>query len=130
MTTNNMNGVSTRQRRDELAQRDWAANDPAGFQELQPEEQAALVDWIRAVLVPAKTVFRRNSYGMKHDFDREPDGFYVHNGAFKGAMLAAGFGRVDENDLNWRFRVRPAQELARWEQRQRRVCGREWLVRN
>jgi hypothetical protein len=130
MTTNNMNAVSTRQRRDELAQRDWEANDPAGFQKLQPEEQAALVDWIRAVLVPAKTVFRRNSYGMKHDFDREPDGFYVYNGAFKGAMLAAGFHPVDESDLNWRFRVKPACELARWEQRQRRVYGRGWLVRN
>ena len=129
MTTNNMN-VSTQHRRDEPAERDWAANDPAGFQKLKPEEQAALVDWIRAVLVPAKTVFRRNSYGMKHDFDREPDGFYVYNGAFKGAMLAAGLRPVDENDLNWRFRVKPAHKLARWEQRQRRVYGRGWLVRN
>jgi hypothetical protein len=130
MTTNNRNGVSTRHRRDELAERDWAANDPAGFQKLKPEEQAALVDWIRAVLVSAKKVFRRNSYGMKHDFDCEPDGFYVYNGAFKGAMLAAGFHPVDESDLNWRFRVKPAHELARWEQRQWRVCGRGWLVRN
>ena len=130
MTTNNMNAVSTRRRRDELAERDREANDPAGFQKLKPEEQAALVDWIRAVLVPAKKVFRRNSYGMKHDFDREPDGFYVYNGAFKGAMLAAGFHPVDENDLNWRFRVKPAHELARWEQRQRGVYGRGWLVRN
>jgi len=32
--------------------------------------------------------------------------------------------------LNWRFRVKPAQELARWEQRQRGVYGRGWLVRN
>jgi hypothetical protein len=130
MTTNNRNRVSTRHRRDELAERDLAANDPAGFQKLKPKEQAALVDWIRAVLVPAKTVFRRNSYGMKHDFDHEPDGFYVYNGAFKGAMLAAGFHPVDENDLNWRFRVKPAHELARWEQRQRGVYGRGWLVRN
>jgi hypothetical protein len=130
MTTNNMNAVSTRHRRDELAERDWEANDPAGFQKLEPEQQTALVDWIRAVLVPAKKVFRRNSYGMKHDFDREPDGFYVYNGAFKGAMLAAGFHPVDENDLNWRFRVKPAHELARWEQRQRGVYGRGCLVRN
>ena len=117
-------------RRDELAEKDWEANDPDGFQKLEPEQQSALVDWIRAVLVPAKTVFRRNSYGMKHDFDREPDGFYVYNGAFKGAMLAAGFLPVDEGELNWRFRVKPAQELARWEQRLRGVYGRGWLVRN
>ena len=130
MTTNNRNGVSTRHRRDELAERDWAANDPTGFQKLEPEQQAVLVDWIRAVLVPAKTVFRRNSYGMKHDFDHEPDGFYIYNGAFKGAMLAAGFPPVDEDELNWRFRVKPAHELSRWEQRQRGVYGRGWLVRN
>jgi hypothetical protein len=130
MTTSNMNAVSTRHRRDEVAERDREANDPAGFQKLEPEQQTALVDWIRAVLVPAKKVFRRNSYGMKHDFDREPDGFYVYNGAFKGAMLAAGFHPVDESDLNWRFRVKPACELARWEQRQRGVYGRGWLVRN
>jgi hypothetical protein len=117
-------------RRDELAEKDWEANDPAGFNKLEPEEQAALVDWIRAVLVPAKTIFRRNSYGMKHDFDREPDGFYVKNGAFKGAMLAAGFQAVDEGELNWRFRVKPAHELARWEQQQRGVYGRGWLVRH
>lgn len=117
-------------RRDELAERDWEANDPAAFHKLEPEQQTTLVDWIRAVLVPTKTVFRRNSYGMKHDFDREPDGFYVKNGAFKGAILAAGFQPVDESDLNWRFRVKPAHELARWEQRQRGVYGRGWLVRN
>ena len=81
-----------------MAERDWEANDPGGFQKLEPEQQSALVDWIRAVLVPANTVFRRNSYGMKHDFDREPDGFYVYNGAFKGAMLAAGFLPVDEGE--------------------------------
>ena len=117
-------------RRDKLAEKDWEANDPAGFQKLEPEQQTALVDWIRAVLTPAKGIFRRNSYGMKHDFDREPGGFYVYNGAFKGAMLAAGFPPVDEGELNWRFRVKPIHELARWEQRQRGVYGRGWLVRN
>lgn len=115
-------------RRSELAERDWAANDPAGFQKLEPEQQATLLDWIRAVLVLAKTVFRRTSYGMKHDFDREPDGFYVYNGAFKGAMLAAGFPPVDASELNWRFRVKPAWPLERWEMEQRRQWGRCWLV--
>ncbi|MGB9609401.1 MAG: hypothetical protein ACPL7M_00395 [Bryobacteraceae bacterium] len=117
-------------RRDELAERDWDANDPAGFQKLEPEQQAALLDWIRAVLVPAKTVFRRTSYGMKHDFEREPDGFYIYNGAFKGAMLEAGFQPVDASEINWRFRVRPAWPLQRWESEQRRQWGRCWLVRD
>jgi hypothetical protein len=96
MTVNDMNKLAVERRRDELAERDWEANDPAGFQKLKPDEQAALVDWIRAVLVPAKTVFRRNSYGMKHDFDREPDGFYVKNGAFNlKTAVSRGRRRAD-----------------------------------
>jgi hypothetical protein len=82
------------------------------------------------VLAPAKTVFRRNSYGMKHDFAREPDGFYVYNGAFKGGMLAAGFRPVDRDEVNWRFRVKPSHPLCRWDQVQRRLFGRGWLVRD
>jgi len=114
----------------DVAERERQANDPAAFQRLTPEEQSALVDWIRAVLAPAKTVFRRNSYGMKHDFAREPDGFYIYNGAFKGAMLAAGFRPVDRDQVNWRFRVKPSHPLCRWEQVQRRMFGRKWLVRD
>ena len=70
--------------KDAIAERDWAANDSTGFQQLGPAEQAALVGWIRGVLMPARTRFRRTSYGMKHDFERDQGGFYICNGAFKG----------------------------------------------
>ena len=106
------------------------ANAPEEFQQLEPEQQAALVDWIRAVLEPAKTIFYRTSYGMKHDFEREPDGFYNRNGAFKGAMLAAGFRPVNERELNWRFRVRPARELDSREKHELHLIGRGWLRRD
>jgi len=106
------------------------ANDAREFRRLEPHQQEALVDWIRAVLAPAKTIFHRNSYGMKHDFGREPDGFYIRNGAFKGAMLAAGFRPVDEHELNWRFRVRPARELDSREKHELRLIGRGWLHRD
>ena len=143
MTTNNMNseltagerqptstGTIARPNRWEVYKREMEANSPAQFLELEPAEQAALLDWIKSVLVPAKTPFRRNSYGMKHDFDREPDGFYVRNGAFKGAMVAAGFPPVDEYEVNWRFRVRPAKILSRMEQREHAFFGRNWLARD
>lgn len=143
MTTNNLNSEPTdgvRQptapgpkpglTRYERYKLEMAANSPAQFLELEPAEQAALVDWIQSVLVPAKTPFRRNSYGMKHDFDREPDGFYVRNGAFKGAMVAAGFPPVGEYEVNWRFRVRPAKMLSRMEQREHGFFGRNWLARD
>jgi hypothetical protein len=106
------------------------ANSPQRFKELSGEQQAVLVGWIRDVLVRAQPVFVRNSYTMKHDFEREPEGFYITNGMFKGAMLAAGFRPVDVNELNWRFRVKPARELDTWEKDKLRLIGRGWLVRD
>ena len=55
--------------------------------DLSAGQQAVLISWIRDVLVPAERVYQPNSYSMKHDFEREPEGFYVTNGMFKGAML-------------------------------------------
>jgi hypothetical protein len=105
-------------------------SDPRCFDDLSAEQQAVLIGWIGDVLVPAQRVFHRTSYGMKHDFEQERDGFYVKNGAFKGAMLAAGLRPVDANELNWRFRVKPARELDRWEKEKLRLIGRGWLVRD
>jgi len=143
MIVNNMNGESAAgvrqstltgivrmRRRDEVAERDRVLSDPERFRQLDPAQQAALVNWVRDVLMPAKTVFRRSSYGMKHDFARDRDGFYIWNGAFKGAMLAAGYRPVDADELNWRFRVKPAHPLTRWEQRKFGLHGRGWLVRD
>jgi hypothetical protein len=115
---------------DELAERHREANDPEEFQRLEPEQRATLVDWIGAVLVPAKTIFLRNSYGMKHDFEREPDGFYIRNGAFKGAMLAAGYGPVNERELNWRFRAKPTRGVDSRGKDALGLIGRGWLVRD
>jgi hypothetical protein len=123
-------GRTAGRRRDEVSERDKAAFDPEGFGRLEPSQQAVLVDWIRAVLVPAKTAFRRTSYGMKHDFARDRDGFYVYSGTFEGAMLAAGYQPVDANELYWRFRVRPSHPLGRCEQHELGLHGRGWLVRD
>jgi hypothetical protein len=143
MTVSNMNkkpvagarptapvGRTAGHRRNEVSARDKAAFDPEGFGRLEPAQQAVLVDWIRAVLVPAKTAFRRTSYGMKHDFARDRGGFYVYSGTFEGAMLAAGYQPVDADELYWRFRVRPSHPLGRWEQHELGLHGRGWLVRD
>jgi hypothetical protein len=37
---------------------------------------------------------------MKHAFERQPYGFYLENGAFKGAMREAGFEPIDPEALN------------------------------
>lgn len=106
------------------------ANDIRCWEQLSTDQRGALLGWIWDVLVPACRVFHRTSYGMKHDFEREPGGFYVTNGMFKGAMLAAGFRPVDASEINWRFRVRPVHELHEHEKQLMRVIGCGWLTRD
>ena len=69
-------------------------NDSKQFFSLEPSEREYLLNWITLNLQQIKSENRRHtSYGLKHLFedDKEQDGFYVNNGAFKGAMLEAGF---------------------------------------
>jgi hypothetical protein len=87
---------------------------------LSPDEQRRLLDWIAANLGPAKTPWRgRTSYGLKHDYSYAMQQaypgqgtFYVTNGQFKGAMLAAGYVPVDPAEQNWRFCARPRRGRA------------------
>jgi hypothetical protein len=78
---------------------------PEAYEKLAPAEQAALLEWIRLTIKPVKTVAPSTSYGIKHTF--EEVGFYISNGQFKGAMLAAGYAPVNPDELNWEFRIRP-----------------------
>lgn len=78
---------------------------PEAYARMAAVEQAALLEWIRLAIKPAKSVAPTTSYGIKHDF--EVPGFYITNGQLKGAMLAAGYAPVDPDDLNWEFRIRP-----------------------
>jgi hypothetical protein len=78
---------------------------PEAYERLTTTEQAALLEWIRLAVKPAKTTGPGTSYGIKHDFEKV--GLYTSNGQFKGAMLAAGYTPVDPNELNWEFRIRP-----------------------
>ena len=80
---------------------------PAEFKKLSAQECESLLNWIRARLVVAKTVYRTSSYGLKHQFEEAPDGFYVTNGAFKGAMIAAGFRPTDDG-RNSLYRIKAA----------------------
>ena len=106
------------------------ANIPECLNDLSAEQQAVLTSWIRDVLVPAERVYKPDSYIMKHDFEREPEGFYVTNGMFKGAMLKAGFAAVNPQEVNWQFRVKPAWELCAWERRRSGIYSRFRLMRD
>ncbi len=87
--------------------RDLPLNRPEDHDALDREEQAALRAWIDANMWPAKTPDPyQTSYGLKHRFEDSESGFYLTNGALKGAMLAAGYEPADPSELNWRFRAR------------------------
>lgn len=84
---------------------DPPVDDPKQYDALTRDEQEVLQEWIWLVVRPANRIAFATSYGMKHDF--EAAGFYVTNGAFKGAMQRAGYAPVDPAEKNWRFRCRP-----------------------
>ncbi len=78
---------------------------PAEFSELSADERRAVLEWIAEHISPRKTPNPRTSYGIKHSFESSAGGFYVSNGSFKGAMLAAGYEPVCPEERNWRFRI-------------------------
>jgi len=80
-------------------------NSTEQFELLTEEEQAQLVEWCEG-LEKSKTINRHHtSYGIKHLF-QNGGGWYCTNGAFKQAMLLAGFDyKPCESGINWRFNV-------------------------
>ena len=90
----------------------WGSpNHPHSFLGLASEERDALLAWIDRHVVARKTVNRSfTSYGLKHEFDdKEAGGFYVVNGAFKGAMIVAGHLPHDWNAVNPHYRIGAAK---------------------
>lgn len=85
------------------------ANQPEDYENLTREEKLILNYWIQDCLEPyqRKTFnpYGPSSYGLKHRFQYSSQGFYLTNGQFKGAMLAAGFEPHDKTKLNWTYRL-------------------------
>ncbi|CAM3862145.1 hypothetical protein [Alkalicoccus chagannorensis] len=83
-------------------------NQPEQYELLTEEQQDALKVWIRECLEPHTVknyTDHITSYGLKHRFQYSNIGFYVSNGAMKGAMEAAGFSPKSRTDLNWKFKL-------------------------
>lgn len=76
---------------------------PNAFWKLTDEQQVKLLDWCQRLAKRQRINRGRTSYGLKHIFGH--DGFYVYNGAFKGAMLLAGFKADGLEYTNWWFNV-------------------------
>lgn len=81
------------------------ADSPIAFLDLSKTKQLILLEWCESLNKIESINSRNTSYGMKHIFARDEYGFYICNGAFKGAMLVAGFSISDVKDLNWQFNV-------------------------
>lgn len=81
-------------------------NSPLEYKKLEIWEQLILKTWINENFVKRITVNKyHSSYEQKHIFERSPDGFYVTNGAFKGAMLDCGFDKHSEDGIKWYFAI-------------------------
>ncbi|WP_334330150.1 hypothetical protein [Companilactobacillus sp. HBUAS59699] len=82
-------------------------DDPKRFLELPLWKQNKLVDWILNKLEPSKSINHAcSSYGLKHYFSNDNGGFYIKNGAFKGAMIVAGFKVANKQSQNWNFNIK------------------------
>ncbi|WP_181186266.1 hypothetical protein [Alkalicoccus urumqiensis] len=83
-------------------------DDTRQFYLLPEKDRQRLCNWIEQYVIPCKTKTTRadsvNSYELKHLFGKN-GGFYVVNGAMKGAMLEYDFDVYNEDFLNWNFNV-------------------------
>lgn len=76
------------------------------FYNLKQEQREILVNWIKTNLKPIKSINRElTSYSLKHFFENDKEGFYIHNGQFKDAMLECGFKPHRKKELNWFFNI-------------------------
>lgn len=79
------------------SRRDWSllkVNQPDDYQQLTQTEKTILAEWIEINMVPMKSYRSQSSYFLKHRFEESVKGFYVTNGQFKGAMVAAGYRMI------------------------------------
>ncbi|MPM25349.1 hypothetical protein SDC9_71840 [bioreactor metagenome] len=80
-------------------------NSTEQFDLLSEREQIQLVEWCKNLEKADKFNKNYTSYGLKHIFQYN-GGFYVTNGAFKQAMLLAGFSHKEcSSTINWWFNV-------------------------
>jgi len=83
-------------------------NQPDEYKKLTDYEKNVLEQWINNNLVPYKiknfNYSTPTSYGLKHIFHSN-GGFYLSNGAFKGAMIACGFDPKNNHCTNPTYKI-------------------------
>lgn len=83
----------------------WTEDDTRLFTDLSQEDQAKVIDWIKAGLVPRSTPAKQyTSYTLKHLLEADIR-IYMTNNQFKDAMLVCGYEPVNPAQLNWTYRI-------------------------
>lgn len=72
--------------------------------DLSETEQTVVNGWINTKISKAKKTFPRSSYWLKHLLERET-GIYMTNNQFKDAMAINGYRPIDNEPLNWEYRI-------------------------
>lgn len=73
--------------------------------DISKDEQDIVLGWIKENIYPRKTpLYGYTSYGLKHDLERDTK-IYLTNNQFKDAMMMAGFKPVNQNELNWEYKI-------------------------
>lgn len=87
--------------------KEFPANSPDEFNKLSKEEQDILLNWCLKLDKTQSFNTKHSSYNLKGMFEKSNVGFYIYNGAFKGAMVKAGFSYklVNSDSPNWYFNV-------------------------
>ena len=77
------------------------------YNKLSEEKKRILKEWIERNFIPREKTYLDDwtSYGLKHIFEKSPEGFYVSNDQFKWAMLECGYEPQDPTVLNWKFKI-------------------------
>lgn len=76
------------------------------YNKLTTTQKEELQSWIKGRFARRKTINNHTSYGYKHIFENDRNGFYISNEQFKGAMWEAGYIPTDKSSKNWSFYVK------------------------
>ena len=93
---------------------------PERFFSLSREQQETLVAWCKQFEPIKKINPSHISNGLKHIFQDSEGGFSVSDGAFKGAMIEAGFLVNDPDKLNWSFNISKKSVMNAWDRTYKR----------
>ena len=76
------------------------------------EFESQVSRWIDMYITPAKrTNNKESSYSLKHKVENwATGGLYITNNQFKDAMMIKGYMPVDENEINWRYKIKVREE--------------------